>query len=69
MLSLRSWMRTSSPPDWILEHEGLAQADRLAVDLEHPLALVVLDPEVVTDGEQLLAHEKALASGLVVATS
>ena len=53
----------------ILEDEGLAQADRLAVDLVGPVALLVLDPEVVADGEELLAHEEALARALVAAVA
>ena len=51
----------------VLEHEGLAQAKGLAVDLVGPLALLVLDPEVVADRQQLLAHEKPLADLLVAA--
>src|SRR5262249_15520409 len=38
-----------------LEHECLADAERLAVDLERALALL-LDPEVVADREDLFAH-------------
>ena len=36
--------------------EGLAHPQRLAVDLEGPAAGLVLDPAVVTDREELLAH-------------
>src|SRR6185436_16141050 len=53
----------------VFEHEGLAQADRLAVDLVGPVPAVVLDPEVVADREQLLAHEEALVLGSVVVAS
>jgi hypothetical protein len=42
----------------VFEDERRAGAHRLAVDLEHLLAVVVLDPVVVTDREQLLAHHK-----------
>src|SRR5215472_1846891 len=35
----------------VLEHEGLANSQDLAVDPVHMLAAVVLDPEVVADGE------------------
>ena len=52
----------------VLEDEGLSNAQRLAVDLVDPLAPIVLDPEVVADRQQLLAHEKPLAVGLVGAT-
>src|SRR5574340_364020 len=38
-----------------LEHEGVAHPERLAVDLEH-LLTVLLDPEVVADRKHLLAH-------------
>src|SRR3954466_12119400 len=49
----------------VLEHEGLAEAERLAVDLVRPVALLVLDPEVVADGQELLPHEEPLARLLV----
>ena len=49
----------------VLEDEGLPEANRLAVDLVGPLALLVLDPEVIADRQQLLAHEKPLASGSI----
>jgi hypothetical protein len=39
---------------------------RLAIDLVDLVAGFVLDPGVVTDGQQLLAHLIALGSGLVV---
>ena len=37
----------------VLQHEGLADPEDLAIDLEHGLAAVVLDPEVLPDREQL----------------
>jgi hypothetical protein len=40
----------------ILEEEGVAYSQRLAVDLENALPAVVLDPVVVADGDQLLSH-------------
>ena len=40
----------------ILEDEGVARPNGFAVDLEHPVAVVVLDPEVVPDRHELLAH-------------
>jgi hypothetical protein len=49
----------------VFEHEGLPHSHRLAVDLVGPSALVVLDPEVIADGQQPLAHEEPLASGSV----
>jgi hypothetical protein len=51
----------------VLEHERLANTQSLAVDTERPPSLLVLDPVVVADGEQLLAHLKPFAVGLVVA--
>src|SRR4051794_10717728 len=36
-----------------LEHEGAAQPQRLAVDLERVPVLLGVDPEVVSDGEEL----------------
>jgi hypothetical protein len=50
----------------IFENEGLSQANRLAVDLVSPFAAVVLDPEVIADRQQLLAHEKPLAPGRIL---
>jgi hypothetical protein len=44
-------------------------AERLAIDLVGPLASVVLNPEVISDRQQLLAHQKPLALGLIAATS
>ena len=38
MLSLRSWIRATSSPGGVLEHERLPEAKRLAVDLVGPLA-------------------------------
>ena len=54
-------------PRGTLDHEGLSYAKRLAVDLVGAFALVVLDPVVVADREQLLAHLEALTVGLVAA--
>jgi hypothetical protein len=53
----------------VLENEGLPYAQRLAVDPIGAVALVVLDPEVIADGQQPRSHEKPLAVGRVVATS
>jgi hypothetical protein len=50
MLSLRSWIL----------------AKRLAVHLVGPLSLAILDPEVVADRQQPLAHHEALAVRPVV---
>ena len=51
----------------ILEQEGLPYANRFAVRLVGAFASVVLYPIVVADREQLLAHLKPLAIGLVAA--
>ena len=40
----------------ILEDERRADAQRLPVDLERALAVLVFDPEVVADREEFLAH-------------
>jgi hypothetical protein len=40
----------------ILKEQRLSNAQRLAVDLESPLSGVVLNPEVIADGEEALAH-------------
>src|SRR5207249_4470306 len=53
-------------PARILEHEGLADPKRLAVDLEGAVAFLVLDPVVVADGQQLLSHAVAGTAGEVV---
>ena len=50
----------------VLQHKGLPEAKRLAVDLVPALALVVLDPEVIADRKQPFAHEKPLALALIV---
>ena len=54
--SMRSWILHSSFPAASSKTQGLADAQGLAVHLEDPLAAAVLDPEVVADGDQLLAH-------------
>src|SRR4051794_10196272 len=51
----------------ILEHERVADPHGLAVDLERPVAGLVLDPEVVADREQLLAHPVLRAAVVVAA--
>ena len=43
-------------PVAVFEDQCLADPEGLAVNLEDPLALVVFDPVVVTDGHQLLTH-------------
>src|SRR3954463_308840 len=40
----------------ILQNQGVPHSQRLAVDLERAPALLVFDPVVVTDGDQLLPH-------------
>lgn len=45
----------------VFEDQGLSHAQRLAVDFEYPLALLVLDPEIVAYGDHLLAHLVAVA--------
>jgi hypothetical protein len=40
----------------VLEDQRLPQSQGLAVDLVDPLAAVVLDPVVIADRDQLLAH-------------
>jgi len=40
----------------IAEYQGVAHAQRLAIDFEYTLPLVVLNPEVVTNGDELLDH-------------
>jgi len=40
----------------ILEDKGVPQPHGLAVDLEDPVSIRILDPEVVSDREDLLAH-------------
>src|SRR5215471_3793083 len=45
----------------VLEPDGLAYPQRLAVQLEHALAPVVLDHVVVPDGDHALAHLVARA--------
>jgi hypothetical protein len=51
-----------------LEDERLAQAKRLPVHLEHPLAACVLDPEVVADREHLLPHPVLRSSRVTAST-
>ncbi len=38
-------------PLHILKEEGVAHAEHLAVDLEGPLARLVLDPEIIAEGD------------------
>src|SRR4051794_19177974 len=40
----------------VLQDHRLADPQGLAIDLEDPLPLVVLDPVVVAEGHQFLAH-------------
>jgi hypothetical protein len=47
----------------VLEHQRLANAERLAVDTERPGAVLLLDPVVVPDREQTLAHLITRADG------
>src|SRR5215813_1840939 len=48
----------------VLEQDRLAEPQRLAIELEHPLAVVVFDRVVVADGEHALAH--LVARGVTV---
>src|SRR3982750_4423449 len=45
----------------VFEEEGWAPPNRLAINLVGAFAFFILDPEVIADGQQLLAHEKPLA--------
>src|SRR4051812_40728201 len=49
------------PPLRVLQLEGVPQAHRLAVDEEHLVAVLVLDPVVVTDAEEPVAYEESHA--------
>ena len=40
----------------VLEHDGLADPESLAVQLEHTIATIILDHVVVADGDHALAH-------------
>jgi hypothetical protein len=40
----------------ILEKEGVAHPQHFAVDLECAPAALILDPEIVAEGNQLFAH-------------
>ncbi len=46
----------------VLKEQRLPHAQRLAVDLENPLAALVLDPEVVADRDQVLPHLVAVGA-------
>src|SRR3954454_7816173 len=46
-------------PGAVLEHERLADAQRLPVDLVDPVAVLVLDPGVIPDRRELLPHLEA----------
>src|SRR5690606_11606317 len=52
----------------ILKYQRLANAQRLAVNLVHALAIPVLDPEIITDGGDLLAHLVAVVTAVGPAT-
>src|SRR5262249_56848521 len=43
-------------PVHVLKNDGLADPERLAVQLEHALTTIVLDHVVVADGDHPLAH-------------
>src|SRR6185436_14243293 len=64
LLDLRDLVATG-----VLEDERVAEAHRLAVDPEGAVALLVLDPVVVSDRDQLLAHLVADGRGVLVAVS
>src|SRR6185436_5536022 len=64
LLDLRDLVATG-----ILEDERVPEAHRLAVDPEGAVALLVLDPVVVSDRDQLLAHLVADGRGVFVAVS
>jgi hypothetical protein len=42
---------------WTLETERVPEPERLAIDANHPLLIGILDPEVVSEGQQLLSHQ------------
>ena len=46
----------------VFEDQGLAHAQRLAVHLVDLLTFIVLDPEIVADGDHLLAHLVVVAA-------
>ena len=68
-LSFFSWIWATSSPEASSSTNVCAQAQRLAVDLVDALALVVLDPEVVADRQQLLPHHEPLPAGCLIASS
>jgi hypothetical protein len=43
-------------PVHVLEQDGLADPQRLSVELEHPLATVIFDHIVIADRDHALAH-------------
>jgi len=48
----------------IFENQRLAHAQCLAVHFEDLLPVIILDPEVVTNGSHLLAHLVAVAASV-----
>ena len=54
--SMRSWILHSSLPSMSLNRMVIADPERLAVQREDALALIVLDLVVVADGDHLLPH-------------
>ena len=54
MWRTRVWIRHTWWPVGVLEVEGVAHAQRLPVHAEDPVTLVVLDPVVLADRDQLL---------------
>src|SRR3954464_2084908 len=51
-----SWILYSSSPEGSLDHEGVANPERLAVDLEHAVPAAGFDPVVVPYREHLLTQ-------------
>src|SRR5215208_7197931 len=57
------------PAGRILQQDRLAEPHRLAVDTIGAVTGFILDPEVVADRDELLAHAETTSSGLVVSSS
>src|SRR5262249_34910477 len=54
-------------PVHVLEPDRLADPQRLAVELEHPLATIVFDHIVIADGDHALAHLVPRAAAAIAA--
>ena len=66
---MRSLILATSIPDAILDHERVADPQRLAVDLEGPIAVPVLDPVVITNRQQLRPHLKTKTGRIAVVST